>query len=43
LEGSINTVKENVVHLFVAAKETGGEINANKIKYISVLGDRNAG
>ena len=41
--GSVHTVKENEEALIVAAKEIGLEINADKIKYMVMSRDRNAG
>jgi vancomycin permeability regulator SanA len=43
LGGSAHTVKENAEALVVATKETGLEVNADKIKYIIMSGDQNAG
>jgi hypothetical protein len=42
LEGSLRTVKENGA-LFVATKETGLEVNADKTKYMVMSRDQNAG
>jgi hypothetical protein len=39
----VQTVKENVEALVVAAKETGLEVNADKTKYMVRSRDRNAG
>jgi len=43
LGGSVHTVKENAEALFVATKETGLEVNADKTKYMIMSRDRNAG
>jgi hypothetical protein len=43
LVGSVHTVKENVEALVVATKEIGLEVNADKIKYMFMPRDRNAG
>ena len=41
--GSVHTIKENAETLVVASKEIGVEINVDKIKYIVLSRDRNAG
>jgi hypothetical protein len=41
--GSIQTAKENAEALVVATKEIGLEVNADKIKYMVMYGDQNAG
>jgi len=43
LGGSVHTIKENAETLVVASKEIGVEINVDKIKYIVLSRDRNAG
>jgi len=43
LGGSIHTVKKNTETLRVASKEIGLEVNADKIKYMVMLRDENAG
>jgi hypothetical protein len=43
LGGSVHTVKENAEALVVATKEIGLERNGNKIKYMVMSRDRNAG
>jgi len=43
LGGSVHTVKENAEALVVASKETGTDVNANKIKYMVMSQDQNAG
>jgi hypothetical protein len=43
LEGSVQTVKENVETLVVATKENGLEVNADKTKYMVMSRNRNAG
>jgi hypothetical protein len=43
LRGSIHTVKENAEALVVATKETGLEVNADKMKHMVMSRDRNAG
>ena len=42
-EGSVHTVKENAEALVVATKQIGLEVNADKMKYIVMSRDRNAG
>jgi hypothetical protein len=42
LGGSIHTIKENAEALVVASKETGLEVNADKMKYMVMSGDQNA-
>jgi hypothetical protein len=42
-EGSIYTVKENAEDLVVATKEIGIEVNSDKMKYMVMSRDRNAG
>jgi hypothetical protein len=39
----IHTVKENAEALIVASKESGLEVNADKIKYMAMSRDQNAG
>ena len=41
--GSVHTVKENAEALVVATKEIGLEVNADKVKYMVMSRDRNAG
>jgi len=41
--GSIHTVKKNPEALVAATKDTGLEVNANKIKYMTVFRDQNVG
>ena len=41
--GSVHTVKENAEALVVATKEIGLEVNADKMKYMVMSQDRNAG
>ena len=41
--GSVHTVKENAEALVDATKETGIEVNADKMKYMVMSRDRNAG
>ena len=43
LGGSVHTVKENVEALVVAWKEIRLEVNADKIKYMAMYLDQNAG
>jgi len=43
LGGSVHTVKENAEALVVATKETGLGVNADKMKYMVMSRDRNAG
>ena len=43
LGGSIHTIQENSEVLVVASKETGLEVNAEKIKYMVMSRDQNAG
>jgi len=43
LGGSVHTVKENAEALVDATKETGIEVNADKMKYMVMSRDRNAG
>jgi len=38
--GSVQTVKENAEALTVASKETGPEVNADKIKYMVISQDK---
>jgi len=42
LGGSVHTVKENAEALRVASKETGLEVNVDKIKYMVMSQDQNA-
>ena len=41
--GSVHTVEENAEALVMASKETGLEVNADKIKYMVMSQDQNAG
>ena len=41
--GSVHTVKENEEALVVATKEIGLEVNGDKIKYMIMSRDQNAG
>ena len=43
LGGSVHTVKENTEALVVATKEIGLEVNDDKIKYMIMSRDQNAG
>jgi len=43
LGGNVNTVKENAESVEVAIKEIGLEVNADKIEYMVMSGDQNAG
>jgi len=43
LGGSVHTVKENAEALVVASKEIGLEVNADKMKYMIMSQDQNAG
>ena len=43
LVGSVRTIKGNSEALIVAGKEIGLEINADKIKYVAMSPDQNAG
>ena len=43
LGGSIDTVKKNAEVLVAATKEIGLEVNAHKIKYMTVSRGQNAG
>ena len=43
LGGSVHTVKGNAEALIVASKEIGLEVNADKTKFMVMLGDQNAG
>jgi len=43
LGGNVNTVKENAESVEVASKEIGLEVNADKIEYMVMPGDQNAG
>jgi len=43
LGGSVHTVKENAEALVVATKEIGLEVNSDKMKYMVMSRDRNAG
>jgi hypothetical protein len=43
LGGSIHTIKKNAGTLVVASKETGLEVNADKIKHVVMSRDQNAG
>jgi hypothetical protein len=43
LGGSVHTIKKNMEALAVASKETGLEVNADKIKYLVMSCDQNAG
>jgi hypothetical protein len=43
LGGSIHTIKKNAKALVVASKETGLEVNADKMKYMVMSQDQNAG
>ena len=39
LGGSVHTIRKNTDVLLVGSKETGLEVNADKIKYMFVSGD----
>jgi hypothetical protein len=43
LGGSIHAMKKNTEVLVVAGKEIGAEVNADKLKYIPMSQDQNAG
>jgi len=43
LGGSVHTIEENAETLIVASKETGLEVNADKMKYMVMSRDHNAG
>jgi len=43
LGGSVHTIKKNAEALVVASKETGLEVNADKMKYMVMSRDQNAG
>jgi len=43
LEGSVHTIEKNTEALVVASKESGLEVNADKIKYMVMSRDQNAG
>ena len=43
LAGSLHTTKKNTEALVAASKENGLEVNANKIKYMVMSRDQNAG
>jgi hypothetical protein len=43
LGGSIHTIRKNTDALLIATKETGLEENAEKIKYMVMSRDQNAG
>jgi hypothetical protein len=43
VDGSVHTTKTNRDALFFASKETGLEVNADKIKYLIMSRDQNAG
>ena len=43
LGGSINTIKKNTGALIAASKEIGLEVNVDKIKYVVMSRDQNAG
>ena len=43
LGGSVHTVKKNAEALVAATKEIGLEVNADKIKYMVMSRDQNAG
>ena len=43
LGGSIHTIKKNTEAWVVAHEEIGLEVNADKIKYMVMSGDQNAG
>jgi len=43
LRGSVHAMKKNVEALAVASKENGLEVNADKIKYLVMPQDQNAG
>jgi hypothetical protein len=43
LGGSVYAIKKNTETLLVSSTEIGLEVNANKIKYMVVLRDQNAG
>jgi hypothetical protein len=43
LEGSVHTIKENLLALIVASKETGLEVNTDKTKFVVMSRDQNAG
>jgi len=41
--GSVHSIKENAEALFVAGKDIGLEVNADKTKYMVMSRDQNAG
>jgi len=43
LGGSVHTIKKNAEALVVASKEIGLEVNGDKIKYMVMSYDQNAG
>ena len=43
LGGSVNTIKKNTGALIAASKEIGLEVNVDKIKYVVMSRDQNAG
>jgi hypothetical protein len=43
LGGSVHTIEKNTEALVVASKEIGLEVNADKIKYMVMSRDQNAG
>jgi hypothetical protein len=43
LGGSVRTIKENAEALVAPSKESVLEVNVDKIKYVVLSGDRNAG
>jgi len=43
LGGSIHTIKENTEALLIVSKETGLEVNADKIKYMVTYQNQYAG
>jgi hypothetical protein len=43
LEGSVHTIKENAENLVVASKEMGREVNADKIRFMFMSRDQDAG
>jgi len=43
LGGSVHTIKKNAEALVVASKETGLEVNVDKMKYMVMSHDQDAG
>ena len=43
MEGSVHTIKKHTQALVVASLEIGLEVNADKIKYMVISQDQNAG